>query len=137
MFILYRQSGAHCLSSLFINLSVSEQRVRGQRARAGFMNPAYQPVFVTAIVTAIKQRTTNISVTLIGMPQHYQSPREKNTAPKCIRCISEILPDFSMNLAPVFRARPEAKPLPGLCASSQKRGLRVCLNGEGTETSAV
>lgn len=65
------------------------------------------------------------------MPKHYQLPEEK-----CIRCISEILPDFSMNLAPVFRARPEAKPSRFVCVFT-KASLRVCLSGEGTETSAV
>lgn len=42
------------------------------------------------------------------MVQHYQFPEEK-TQSQCIRCISEILVDFSMNLPFVFRLRPEAK----------------------------
>lgn len=42
------------------------------------------------------------------MEPHYQLPEEK-TQSQCIRCISEILVDFSMNLPLVFQVRPEAK----------------------------
>lgn len=55
----------------------------------------------------------------------------------CIRCISEILVGFSMNLAPVFCECDPRPSLPGFVCVFTKASLRVCLNGKGTETSAV
>lgn len=64
------------------------------------------------------------------MPKHYQLLEEKHGA-KCIRCISEILVDFSMNLGPVFRVRPEAKPSQCVCVSSQKRASECAWMAKG------
>lgn len=90
----------------------------------------------------MKQYLTNISLTLIGMQKHYEFPtkdKKKRKKPRvsCIRCISQILADFSMNLAPVSIFFPFASVT---CCQAfsrvfvyilTKAGLRVHLNDEG------
>lgn len=138
-----RQSGVLCLTMFFINLSITEQRAKARTTSLHWLCelgvPASSQKAGLSLWLPLLRKWNSarlISLWPWSECRNIINCRRRKHGAKCIRCISEILVDFSMNLAPVFRVRPEAKPSRFVCVFT-KASLRVCLNGKGTETNAV